>query len=84
MTGSTPRTEWNALQWRRDLYLPEVVGHVLLGEVGVGWECEVDLQRGGAVDEVVAAHPRRARGEPARVLAAQRHGRRQPETSIQN
>jgi hypothetical protein len=59
--------------------IPEVVGNVFLGEGGVGRECQIDLQRGGAVDEVVKVHPRQAHGEPAQVLGSQRHGRRQPE-----
>jgi hypothetical protein len=65
-------------------YQPEVVGHVVLGEGGLGRERHVDLQRGGAVHEVHARrHPRRAhrhRGQPAhhQVLASTQlqHGRR--------
>jgi hypothetical protein len=61
--------------------LPEVVGHVVLGEGGLGRERHVDLQRGGAVHEEVH-NLRRARhhGEPAhhQVLASSwlQHGRR--------
>jgi hypothetical protein len=50
--------------------VPEVVGHILLAEGGVGRECQVDLPRGGAGDEVAAVHPRRAHREPVHVAAA--------------
>jgi len=57
-------------------WVPEVVGHVLLAEGGVGREREVDLPRGGAADEVAAVHPRGAHREPVHVLAAEHHPRR--------
>ena len=60
--------------------VPEVGGHVLLAEGGVGRECQVDLPRGGAGGEVAAAvHPRRPHGELVHVVAAstaEKHGRR--------
>ena len=50
--------------------VPEVVGHVFLAEGGVGQECQVDLPRGRAGDEVAAVHPRRVHREPVHVATA--------------
>lgn len=64
---------------------PEVGGHVLLAEGGVGRECQVDLPRGGAGGEVAAAvHPRRPHGELVHVVAptAKKHGRRRRRPGI--
>jgi len=62
--------------------VPEVVGPILLAEGGVGRECQVDLPRGGAGDEVAAVHPSRALREPVHVAAAKQHGR--SEIAMQN
>jgi len=62
--------------------VPEVVGRVLLAEDGVGRECQVDLPRGGAGDEVATVHPSQAHREPVYVAAAKQHGR--SEIAMQN
>jgi hypothetical protein len=59
--------------------VPEVVGHVLLAEGGVGGECQVDLPRRRVGGEVAATvQSRRPHGELVHVVssATKQHGRR--------